>query len=654
MNWVDELDLPYATIVGNYGSSLGTGVNPLPGQDLRKLTGVVTFTPSIKYVKISGKLIEVKPVKAKLVNGVVTGLDGKDIHLLATDTLVDNVQGWYWKATFTTRGSRIPLVKFYTPEGTTVDLVQQTKGVSGGSVEFVEGPQGPKGDPGVSIIDWEQVGYGSAALKLSDGRTSSPIALPPGPPPTVSWNDDVLVVEGQPSPHLTGKGISTLSAPTDDGTATVTWTDGSTTQVKFPTIRLTDEERELVGKVVASVDSLNTAVDSAKISSTSAKASEDNARASKDAAKTSEQNASTSATNASASATSASTSATNASVSATAAKASEDHVVTVAGEVDTNKQWVEAVSTQVEGWANSAESSSTSASASATSASNSATSASTSASTATTEAQKAADEHKALTDAIAAGTYKGDKGDTGPSNTLTVAGTFSRPYGQAPSVSIFGTSPNQSMYFYIPQGAPGAKGETGGPGAVATASDYLVVAPGRPDQPSTTGGAITGNEPIGCEFRSSTGGTDACGAIRWQKTATNTWIVVSGDTGWRVLTPATNPTTSSVRIRRINDNITILGTNMGTAPLRIIYTPTGWQPNGDAWTIRQGAPVYRHGAVVGQVCFGGNTNSAYSGADSLWFTGSGVADIGSAFSLSYQAQPQTQTPWPTILPGISA
>ena len=85
-----------------------------------------------------------------------------------------------------------------------------------------------------------------------------------------------------------------------------------------------------------------------------------------------------------------------------------------------------------------------------------------------------------------------------------------------------------------PEGPPGKDSTVPGPpGAVATAQDYLLVGPGRPDQPNTTGGVVTGSEPVGCEFRSTDGA--GVGAWTWRKRGTG-WVVVDGDTGWRDVT----------------------------------------------------------------------------------------------------------------------
>ena len=79
-----------------------------------------------------------------------------------------------------------------------------------------------------------------------------------------------------------------------------------------------------------------------------------------------------------------------------------------------------------------------------------------------------------------------------------------------------------------PKGDAGAKGEPGAPGAVATSSDYLIVGPGRPDRPATTGGLIKGSEPVGAEYRSTDGAGEDL--FDWMKRPTGWEIAGGGDT----------------------------------------------------------------------------------------------------------------------------
>lgn len=117
------------------------------------------------------------------------------------------------------------------------------------------------------------------------------------------------------------------------------------------------------------------------------------------------------------------------------------------------------------------------------------------------------------------------------------------------------------------RGDPGEKGETGAtgpastapgpagpPGAVPTTSDYLVVGPGRPDAPTTTGlsSAQIAALPVGCEYRSTDGAS--VGAWVWRKRPTG-WTVTQGDTGWVTLTHSGVWSTGGMIVRRVDSNL---------------------------------------------------------------------------------------------------
>ena len=90
------------------------------------------------------------------------------------------------------------------------------------------------------------------------------------------------------------------------------------------------------------------------------------------------------------------------------------------------------------------------------------------------------------------------------------------------------------------QGEQGIKGDTGPastvpgppgpPGQVLTPESMLVVGPGRPDAPTTTGmtSEALAALPVGCEYRSTDGAS--VGAWVWSKRPTG-WVVTEGDTG---------------------------------------------------------------------------------------------------------------------------
>ena len=120
------------------------------------------------------------------------------------------------------------------------------------------------------------------------------------------------------------------------------------------------------------------------------------------------------------------------------------------------------------------------------------------------------------------------------------------------------------------QGDPGPKGDKGDqgdqgpastipgpagpPGAVPTAADFLVVGPGRPDAPTTTGMASEALAalPVGCEYRSTDGA--GTGAWVWRKRPTG-WAVTQGDTGWVTLTDPDVWSTGGMMVRRVDSNL---------------------------------------------------------------------------------------------------
>ena len=147
------------------------------------------------------------------------------------------------------------------------------------------------------------------------------------------------------------------------------------------------------------------------------------------------------------------------------------------------------------------------------------------------------------------------RGASGQTPTIKVGTVTS---GAAPSATIKGTSPDLTLDLVLAKGDPGTKGDPGAPGVVSSASSYVIVGPGRPDTPSTTGGVITGNEPVGARYES----TDEAGvgARTWRKRPGNVWVVTDGDTGWREL-PAgiTSGTVLMNRARRVGQSVFLMG-----------------------------------------------------------------------------------------------
>lgn len=81
-------------------------------------------------------------------------------------------------------------------------------------VEIAVGPQGDQGDEGdqgASVTGAVDHGDGTLSFTLSDGRTTDPVVMPPGP---------------------AGRGITEISDPDEDSVVTITYSDGSTSEVQ--------------------------------------------------------------------------------------------------------------------------------------------------------------------------------------------------------------------------------------------------------------------------------------------------------------------------------------------------------------------------------------------------------------------------------------
>lgn len=59
--------------------------------------------------------------------------------------------------------------------------------------------QGPEGDPGTGVVDTVQPTSSTMALELSDGTTTTPVALPAGPPGPPGGVNEVAGLQGEPS-----------------------------------------------------------------------------------------------------------------------------------------------------------------------------------------------------------------------------------------------------------------------------------------------------------------------------------------------------------------------------------------------------------------------------------------------------------------------
>ena len=90
----------------------------------------------------------------------------------------------------------------------------------------------------------------------------------------------------------------------------------------------------------------------------------------------------------------------------------------------------------------------------------------------------------------------------------------------------------------------------GGGGGSQSSDSTIITGNGRPDKPETTSGKITGREPNGTFYNSTNGA--GVGAYLWQKQNGN-WIVISGDTGNRIMRSAINIKSGFVHLQRINN-----------------------------------------------------------------------------------------------------
>lgn len=74
-----------------------------------------------------------------------------------------------------------------------------------------EGEQGEQGDQGASVTGAVDHGDGTVSFTLSDGGTTDPVVMPPGP---------------------AGRGVESISDPDEDSVVTITYSDGSTSEVQ--------------------------------------------------------------------------------------------------------------------------------------------------------------------------------------------------------------------------------------------------------------------------------------------------------------------------------------------------------------------------------------------------------------------------------------
>ena len=239
----------------------------------------------------------------------------------------------------------------------------------------------------------------------------------------------------------------------------------------------------------------------------------------------------------------------------------------------------------------------------------------------------------------------GRDGAPGPAPSIKIGTVTS---GTTPSATITGTSPDLTLGLVLPKGDRGDRGETGPPGVVSSASSYILVGPGRPDVPSTTAGTITGNEPVGAEYRSTDGAN--VGAFVWMKRPGGKWEVADGDTGWRRITTYAPVSGGTFQLRRLGYSVTFRAWG-------IVTTGTGYflSPDGSAaasqWPAGFSDGLSAHGSIQIPVL----RDASLSASIERYWEGSALRILGTVPNRGAAlASWITADAWPSTLPGSPA
>ena len=240
----------------------------------------------------------------------------------------------------------------------------------------------------------------------------------------------------------------------------------------------------------------------------------------------------------------------------------------------------------------------------------------------------------------------GEDGAPGPAPSIKIGTVTS---GTTPSATITGTSPDLTLGLVLPKGDRGDKGETGAPGVVSSASSYVLVGPGRPDTPSTTAGVITGNEPVGAEYRSTDGAN--VGAFMWMKRPGGKWEVTVGDTGWREM-PGTGASGTVLmnRVRRIGQTVQMIGRSKNETSTTITWPKVFNTAPASGFNMEHAAPQLPPLPLyLGDVV----TDAGWDGATRTWVTSPKHFPANGVFQ--WRTTWTTADAWPTApLPGTPA
>lgn len=243
-----------------------------------------------------------------------------------------------------------------------------------------------------------------------------------------------------------------------------------------------------------------------------------------------------------------------------------------------------------------------------------------------------------------AGEFTGETGPAGPRGEVGPVGPVG-PQGERGPRGADSTVPG-------PVGPVGPQGEKGDPGPASA-----LTGPGRPDQPATTGGVVTGSEPVGAEYRSTDGA--GVGAFVWMKRPGGKWAVTDGDTGWRNVTSwVVNPAgtdrnalpsasvTGALFARRVGATVQIStrgSTFTSPQQLALQIPPEFWSTSATVTVLAWDNTTVRSlGDTAGYV-------------RTLFHCGSGPWAVPAASRVRIVAATWTvDSPWPTTLPGSPA
>ena len=247
----------------------------------------------------------------------------------------------------------------------------------------------------------------------------------------------------------------------------------------------------------------------------------------------------------------------------------------------------------------------------------------------------------------------GANGAPGPAPAIKIGAVTS---GATPSATITGTSPDLTLGLVLPKGDQGERGERGAPGVVSSASSYVIVGPGRPDQPATTAGTITGAEPVGAEFRSQDGAQ--VGAFVWMKRPGGAWAVTDGDTGWRDVTALASGWHANYAngfriLARRTDSMAMLKLGLMNATVggAVSQNSKLFTLTGEVWSFLVGSSRPDHGSLSGAVGRGAANAPFIQAWADVYTAGNFYADHSSTGILTGPPG----GPWPSFpLPGSPA